>query len=60
MILIADVFTKLQTAKNRVRQRSKKPRFRTPFGSQRVEGSQTLLESGIEHLYYVFHYSDGN
>ena len=40
--LIVYVLTKLQTAKDVVRQMSKKPRFRTPFESQHVKGPKHL------------------
>ena len=45
MTLIAFVFPKLRTAKEVVRQMSKKPRFRMPFDSENVKGSQTLVKS---------------
>ena len=45
MTLIAYVFRKLQTAKNVVRQMSKKLRFRILFDSKHVNGSQTLVKS---------------
>ena len=45
MIFIALVFTKLQTLKDFVRPLSKKRHFRTPFESQHVKGSQTLVKS---------------
>ena len=59
MTLIADVFTKLLTAKDAVRQRSKKHPFRSPL-SQQVKGSQTLAESPRQHFYHIFHHSEGN
>ena len=45
VIVIANVFLKLQTVKNSVRPLSKKPSLRTPFDSQHGKGSQTLVES---------------
>ena len=45
MILIAYVFSKLQTAKDLVRPMFKKRRFRTLSESQHVKGSQTLVKS---------------
>ena len=45
MILIAYVFSKLQTAKYLVRPIFKKRRFRTLSESQHVIGSQTLVKS---------------
>ena len=41
MILIAYVFPKLRTAKEVVRQMSKKPHFTTPFDSQHANGFET-------------------
>ena len=45
MIAIPTLFRKLQNMKNFVRQLSKKIRSRTPFDSQHVKGSQTLVKS---------------
>ena len=45
MIVRPTLFRKLQTVKDMVRALSKKHRFRTPFDSQHVKGSQTLLKS---------------
>ena len=45
MIVIATLFRKLQIVKDLVRPLSKKHRFRTPFDSQHVKGSQTLVKS---------------
>ena len=33
---------------------SRKRCFRTSFGSQRVNGCQTLVKFALEHLYYIF------
>ena len=44
-ILTANLFPKLQTVKDLFRPLSKKRRFRTPFHSQHVKGSQTLMKS---------------
>ena len=52
--LIADVFPKLQTAKELVKPTSKKCHFRTPFHSQHVKASQTLLESARQKFYHIF------
>ena len=54
MTLIVYVFPKLQTAKDVVRQMSKKPRFRKPFDSQRVKLSQKLVKSAWQHFYHIF------
>ena len=54
MTLIAYVFPKLETAEDVVGQRSKKPRFRTPFDSQQAKGYQKLLESRRQHFCHIF------
>ena len=46
MIVIINVFPKLKTVKDVVRQMSKEPRFRTPFNSQRVKWSKRQVKSG--------------
>ena len=45
MIGVATLLGKLQGVKDFVRPLSKKHRFRTPFDSQHVKGSQTLVKS---------------
>ena len=45
MVKITTLFQKLQTVKDLIRPLSKKHRFRTPFDSQHVKGSQTLEKS---------------
>ena len=59
MIIIANVFPKLQTVKNFVRRLSKKLRFRTRFDSQRVKASQMFAISPWERSYHVLHHSWG-
>ena len=54
IIVIANVFPKLQTVKNLVRPISKKQLFRTRFDSQHVKLSQILAKSTWEHFYHVF------
>ena len=49
MIAIPTLFRKLQNVKNVGRQLSKKHCSRTPFDSQHVTGSQTLVKSAWEH-----------
>ena len=44
MIVITNVFPKLKTDKDMVREMSKKPCFRIPFGSQHLKGLQTLVK----------------
>ena len=49
MTLIDHVFLKFQTAKEVLRQISKKSRSRRPFDSQHGKRSQTLLKSARHH-----------
>ena len=53
MIVIANVFPKLQTLKIFVRKLSQEHRFRTGFGSQHVKASQLLPKSPRERFYHV-------
>ena len=53
-IVIANVFPKLETAKDLVPPFSKNRHFRTSFDSQHVKGSQTLKKIAWEHLYHIF------
>ena len=53
MIVIANVFPKLQTVKIFVRKFSKEHRFGTGFGSQHVKASQLLAKSPWERFYHV-------
>ena len=54
MIVITNVFPKLKTVKDVLRQISEKHCFRTPFDSQHVKGSQRLMKSAWEHFYHIF------
>ena len=54
MIVIANVFPKVQTVKVLVRQISKKIRFRTLFDIQHVKASQILAKSSWERFCQVF------
>ena len=54
MIVIANVFPKLQTVKILVISLSKKCCFRTCFDSQHVKPSQILEKYPGEHFYHVF------
>ena len=54
MIVIANVFSKLQTFKDIVRRLSRKSRFRTPFNSQHVKESHAFVKFGLEHFYHSF------
>ena len=53
MIVIVNVFARLQTVKIFVRKLSQGHRFRTGFGSQHVRASQLLAKSPWECLYHV-------
>ena len=55
MLVIPTLFPKLQTVKDLVRPLSKKHRFRAPFDSQHVKGSQTLLNCAREDFHHFFH-----
>ena len=54
MTLIANVFRKLRTARDVVRQMSKKALFRTIFDSQDVKGTQAPVKSAWQHFYHIF------
>ena len=54
MIVIATLLSKVQTVRNLVRPFSKKHRFRTPFDSEPVKGTQTLVKFGREYFHLVF------
>ena len=54
MLVIANVFPKLQTVKDLVRPLSKKRCSRTRFDSQHVKVSQLLVKSPWERFYHVF------
>ena len=54
MIVIANLLRKLQPLKNLVRRLSKKQCFRTPFDSQHVKRSQTLVKSACEDFHDIF------
>ena len=54
MIVIANVFPKLQTVKNFVRPLFKKRRFGTRFDTQHDKVSQVLEKSPWERFYHVF------
>ena len=54
MTFIVVYFRNYPTAKEVVREISKRPRFRTPFKSQHAKGCQTLLKSPQQHFYYIF------
>ena len=60
MIVIANVFLKLQTVKYLLRTLSKKRHFRTRFYSQHVKVFQILPKSQWDHFYHVFHHFQGS
>ena len=53
MMVIANVFPKLQTVKILVRPLSKKRRFRKRFDRQHVKVSQILAKAPSQHIYHV-------
>ena len=53
MIVIANVFPKLQTLKIFVRKLSQEHRFRTRFGSKHEKASHLLSKSPTEWFYHV-------
>ena len=54
MIVIANVFPKLQNVKNLAKPLSRKRCFRTSFESQRVNECQTLVKFPLKDLYHIF------
>ena len=60
MTLIAYVFLKLSTAKEVLRQMSKKPCFRTPFDSKKPKRSGIHLKSEQNNFFHIFHHSEQN
>ena len=54
MMVIANIFPKVQTVQNFVRSFCKKSRFLTRFHCQHVKVSQSLAKSPWEHVYPVF------
>ena len=54
VIVIGNVFSKLQTVKIFLRKLSQEHRFRTGFGSQHMKASQMLAKFPWERFYHVF------
>ena len=54
MILMAYIFPKLRTAKDVVREMSKKSRFKRTFNNQNGKQSQTLLRFARQHLHNIY------
>ena len=53
MTLLADLFPKIRTPKNVVRDMSKKSRFKGPFDRQHGKRFQTLVRSEPQHCYRI-------
>ena len=54
MTLIAEVFPKLRSPKNKVRSMSIKSRFKGSFKKQHGKRAQTLLKFAWQHLYHIY------
>ena len=54
MTLIAEVFPKLRSPKNRVRSMSIKSRFKGSFKKQHGKCAQTLLKFAWQNLYHIY------
>ena len=54
IIVLATLLWKLQAVKDLVRPLPKNQRVRTPFDSEHVNGSQTLVKSAWEHFHHFF------
>ena len=54
MTLIADLFPKLRTPKNKLKSMSKKSRFKGSFPKQHGKRAQTLLKFPCQHLYHIY------
>ena len=54
MIVIANVFPKLQTVKDLFKKLSRKGRFRTSLNRQYVNGCETLLKLEWVNFYHIF------
>ena len=54
MTLIAEVFPKLQSLKNKLRAMSIKSRFKGSFKKQHGKGAQTLWKFAWQHLYHIY------
>ena len=54
MTLEADVFRKLETLKDVVRQMPKKSRFRRPLDKQHGKQDETILKSARQDLYHLY------
>ena len=57
MIVIATLLRNLRAVKDLVRLPSKKNHFATPFDSQLLNESQTLVKCASEHFHHLFHHS---
>ena len=59
MIVIANVFPKLQTVEGLTKPLARKRRFRTSFGSQQVKESETPVKSAWQHFHHICDPSEG-
>ena len=60
MIVIANVFPKLETVKILLRPLPKKCRLRTRFDIKDLKAFQILAKSPLECFYHFFHHSQGS
>ena len=54
MTLIAEVFPKLRSPKNKVRSMSRKSRFKGSFIKQHGKCARTMLKFAWQNLYYIY------
>ena len=54
MVVIPTLFRKVKTVKDLFRPLSIKHRFKTPFDSQHVKLSETLVKCSLDHFHLVF------
>ena len=59
MSVLASLFPKLLFPKEVATETSRRSRFKTPFGNQRVNGFQTLLKVARQHYYPFFRWISG-
>ena len=60
MTLIAEVFPKLRSPKNKVRSMSKKSRFKGTFGKEHGKRAQKLIKVPWQHQYHIFDHCECN
>ena len=59
MSVLASLFPKLLFRKEVATETSRRSRFKTPFGNQRVNGFQTPLKVARHHYYHFFPWNSG-